>query len=40
MKLKRTIQQIGIMNTKDILYYVENQFKQDLSDCYGNSKVK
>lgn len=29
----------GLMNTKDILYVVENQFKQDLSNAMGTVKI-
>ena len=30
----------GLMDTKDILYVVENQFKKDLIKNYGNSKIE
>lgn len=29
----------GLMNTKDILYVVENQFKQDLTEAMGTVKI-
>ncbi len=29
----------GMMNTEDVLYYVENQFKQELSNCLGTVKL-
>ena len=28
-----------MMNTEDVLYYVENQFKQELSKCLGTVKL-
>ena len=34
-EIKKSNPTDGIMNTEDVLYYVENQFKQELSNCLG-----
>ncbi len=38
-EIKKSNPTDGIMNTEDVLYYVENQFKQELSNCLGTVKL-
>ena len=38
-EIKKSNPTDGMMNTEDILYYVENQFKQELSNCLGTVKL-
>lgn len=38
-EIKKSNPTDGVMNTEDILYYVENQFKQELSNCLGTVKL-
>lgn len=38
-EIKKSNPTDGAMNTEDILYYVENQFKQELSDSLGTVKL-
>ncbi|MFQ7822797.1 hypothetical protein [uncultured Clostridium sp.] len=38
-EIKKSNPTDGMMNTEDVLYYVENQFKQELSNCLGTVKL-
>lgn len=38
-EIKKSNPTDGIMNTEDVLYYVENQFKQELADSLGTVKL-
>lgn len=38
-EIKKSNPTDGIMNTEDVLYYVENQFKQELADYLGTVKL-
>lgn len=38
-EIKKSNPTDGIMNTEDVLYYVESQFKQELSDALGTVKL-
>lgn len=38
-EIKKSNPTDGIMNTEDVLYYVENQFKQELANCLGTVKL-
>ena len=38
-EIKKSNPTDGIMNTEDVLYYVENQSKQELSNCLGTVKL-
>ena len=38
-EIKKSNPTDGIMNTEDVLYFVENQFKQELSNCLGTVKL-
>lgn len=38
-EIKKSNPTDGMMNTEDILYYVENQFKQELADSLGTVKL-
>lgn len=38
-EIKKSNPTDGMMNTEDVLYYVENQFKQELADSLGTVKL-
>lgn len=38
-EIKKSNPTDGVMNTEDVLYYVENQFKQELADSLGTVKL-
>lgn len=38
-EIKKSNPTDGMMNTEDVLYYVENQFNQELSNCLGTVKL-
>lgn len=38
-EIKKSNPTEGVMNTEDVLYYVENQFKQELADSLGTVKL-
>lgn len=38
-EIKKSNPTDGMMDTDDVLYYVENQFKQELSNCLGTVKL-